>query len=99
MSLCHFCLGRRSPLSATLLLLDHGHGRWNVLDTTVAAVGPRVKLSVIVEVVLAVELVLAAELAREAVRAFAVESGYPCQPGLSPKSMGCTEKGKKNKMN
>jgi hypothetical protein len=55
-------LGRRAALAAALLVLDDGHGRRNELDASVAAVGPRVQFSVIVQVVLAVELILATEL-------------------------------------
>lgn len=68
-------LGWRSLLAAALLVLNDGNGLGHVLNTPVAAVGPSVKLAVVVQVVLAVELILSAEFAAKSVRAFAVETG------------------------
>lgn len=72
--LCAGALGWRSSLPTALLLLDDRHRRRDELNPTVAAVGPCVKLAVVVEVVLAIELVLATELAREPIGSLAVEA-------------------------
>lgn len=54
-------------------MLDNRYGGRDEFDAAIPAVGPRVKLAVIIQIILAVELVFAAKLAREAVGTLAVK--------------------------